>query len=97
MYRSGIVAAVAGAFVLEALFLLLNIAGVPATLRDAVQGVIIIAAVAYSGVAFRARRRAAPPNAPAPGADSHAPAGGPATTSPSPVLAADGGTATRGE
>ncbi|WP_082561616.1 ABC transporter permease [Microbacterium sp. Root61] len=54
--RGWVVAAVAGAFVLEALFLLLNIAGVPSTLRDTVQGVIIIAAVAYSGVAFRARR-----------------------------------------
>jgi len=95
--RGWIVAAVAGAFVLEALFLLLNIAGVPASLRDAVQGVIIIAAVAYSGVAFRGRRRAAPPIAPAPAADSDAPAGGSATTSTSPVLAADGGTATRGE
>ena len=64
--RGWIVAAVAGAFVLEALFLLLNIAGVPSTLRDAVQGVIIIAAVAYSGVAFRARRRSArtPPASP---------------------------------
>jgi len=54
--RGWVVAAVAGAFVLEALFLLLNIAGVPSTMRDTVQGVIIIAAVAYSGVAFRARR-----------------------------------------
>ncbi len=57
--RGWVVAAVAGAFVLEALFLLLNIAGVPSTMRDAVQGVIIIAAVAYSGVAFRSRRRPA--------------------------------------
>ncbi|WP_336501940.1 ABC transporter permease [Microbacterium paraoxydans] len=58
--RGWIVGAVAGAFALEALFLLLNIAGVPSTLRDAVQGVIIIAAVAYAGVAFRARRRRGP-------------------------------------
>lgn len=56
--RGWIVSAVAGAFVLEALFLLLNIAGVPSTLRDAVQGVIIIAAVAYSAVTLRSRRRA---------------------------------------
>ncbi|MGM1016899.1 MAG: ABC transporter permease [Actinomycetota bacterium] len=58
--RGWIVAAAAGAFVLEALFMLLNIAGVPSTLRDAVQGVIIIAAVAYSAVAFRARRKRGP-------------------------------------
>ena len=58
--RGWIVGAVAGAFAPEALFLLLNIAGVPSTLRDAVQGVIIIAAVAYAGVAFRARRRRGP-------------------------------------
>lgn len=55
--RGWIVAAAAGAFALEALFMLLNIAGVPSTLRDAVQGIIIIAAVAYSAVAFRGRRR----------------------------------------
>lgn len=61
--RGWIVAAAAGAFALEALFMLLNIAGVPSTLRDAVQGVIIIAAVAYSAVAFRARRRRPPQNA----------------------------------
>lgn len=60
--RGWIVGAVAGAFALEALFLLLNIAGVPSTLRDAVQGVIIIAAVAYAGVAFRARRRRGAPS-----------------------------------
>ena len=58
--RGWIVAAAAGAFALEALFMLLNIAGVPSTLRDAVQGIIIIAAVAYSAVAFRARRKRGP-------------------------------------
>ncbi|MBN6192529.1 ABC transporter permease [Microbacterium sp. NPDC059771] len=67
--RGWIVGAVAGAFTLEALFMLLNIAGVPSTLRDAVQGVIIIAAVAYSAVAFRARRARGPqPAAPEPAA-----------------------------
>jgi ribose transport system permease protein len=55
--RGWVVAAAAGAFALEALFTLLNFAGVPSTLRDAIQGVIIIAAVAYSAVSFRARRR----------------------------------------
>lgn len=62
--RGWIVGAVAGAFALEALFMLLNIAGVPSTLRDAVQGVIIIAAVAYSAVAFRARRKRDPQPSP---------------------------------
>lgn len=94
--RGWIVAAVAGAVVLELLFLLLNIAGVPSSLRDAVQGVIIIAAVAYSAVAFRSRRRAAPPSAsPAPGKEPDAPA--PAHTSASPALAAEGPTNTRGD
>lgn len=95
--RGWIVAAVAGAFVLEALFLLLNIAGVPATLRDAVQGVIIIAAVAYSGVAFRVRRRPPAPASPDQGKEHDAPAGASARLSAPPALAADGGTASRGD
>ncbi len=52
--RGWVVAAAAGAFALEALFTLLNFAGVPSTCRDAVQGVIIILAVAYSATTFRA-------------------------------------------
>ncbi|MCR2799791.1 ABC transporter permease [Microbacterium sp. zg-Y818] len=95
--RGWIVSAVAGAFVLEALFLLMNFAEIPTSLRDSVQGVIIIAAVAYSGVAFRARRRATPPATPAPEADSETPPGGSDATPAPSVLAADGGTATRGE
>jgi ribose transport system permease protein len=59
--RGWVVAAVAGAFTLEALFTLLNFADVPSTWRDTIQGVIIIAAVAYSAVAFRARRKARAP------------------------------------
>ncbi|MCD5348285.1 ABC transporter permease [Agromyces sp. H3Y2-19a] len=55
--RGWVVAAAAGAFALEALFTLLNFAGVPSTYRDAVQGAIIIIAVAYSATTFRARRR----------------------------------------
>ncbi|MCR2791959.1 ABC transporter permease [Microbacterium sp. zg.Y625] len=94
--RGWVVAAVAGAFVLEALFLLMNIAEVPATLRDAVQGVIIIAAVAYSGFAFQARRRPAPPTSPVPRPDDAVPPGAAEDATASPVLAADGGT-TRGE
>lgn len=61
--RGWVVAAVAGAFALEALFTLLNFAGVPSTWRDAIQGVIIIAAVAYSATSFRSSRRARPTQA----------------------------------
>ena len=55
--RGWVVAAVAGALALESLFTLLNFAGVPSTLRDAIQGGIIIIAVAYSATTFRARRK----------------------------------------
>jgi ribose transport system permease protein len=48
------VAAMAGALALEALFTLLNLLGLPKPLRDAVQGLIIIGAVAYA--AYRLRR-----------------------------------------
>lgn len=96
--RGWIVAAVAGAFVLESLFLLLNIAGVPSTLRDAVQGVIIIAAVAYSGVAFRSRRRGAAPTAsPDQGKEPDAPESTAVQPSASPALAAEGVAETRGD
>jgi ribose transport system permease protein len=44
-----------GAFTLEALFALLNLLGLPKPYRDAVQGLIIIGAVAY--VSLRTRRR----------------------------------------
>lgn len=63
--RGWVVAAAAGAFALEALFTLLNFAGVPSTYRDAVQGAIIILAVAYSATTFRARRRGRALEAPA--------------------------------
>ena len=96
--RGWIVAAVAGAFVLEALFLVLNISGVPSSLRDAVQGVIIIAAVAYSGVVFRARRRATPtPASPDPGKEPDAPERVAARTSAPPALTAEGVAETRGD
>lgn len=58
--RGWVGGAVAGAFALEALFMLLNFTPVPSTYRDAIQGVIIIAAVAYAAVTFRTRRRASP-------------------------------------
>jgi len=97
--RGWIVAAVAGAFVLEALFLLLNIAGVPSTMRDAVQGVIIIAAVAYSGIAFRSRRRGAAPHAsPDQGKEPDAsPDGAEGQSSAPPALVSEGIPETRGD
>jgi ribose transport system permease protein len=52
--RGSMVAAIAGALALEALFTLLNLLGLPKPLRDAVQGLIIIGAVAYA--AYRLRR-----------------------------------------
>ena len=52
--RGSMVAAMAGALTLEALFTLLNLLGLPKPLRDAVQGAIIIGAVTYA--AFRLRR-----------------------------------------
>jgi ribose transport system permease protein len=52
--RGSMVAAMAGALALEALFTLLNLLGLPKSLRDAVQGLIIIGAVAYA--AYRLRR-----------------------------------------
>ncbi len=52
--RGSVPAAIAGALALEALFTLLNLLGLPKPLRDAVQGLIIIGAVAYA--AFSARR-----------------------------------------
>lgn len=52
--RGSVPAAIAGALALEALFTLLNLLGLPKPLRDAVQGFIIIGAVAYA--AFSARR-----------------------------------------
>lgn len=48
--------AIAGAVALEALFTLLNLLGLPKPLRDAVQGIIIIAAVAYAAIGTRTRK-----------------------------------------
>ncbi|MEU6646355.1 ABC transporter permease [Saccharomonospora sp. NPDC046836] len=48
--RGSVVAAMAGALTLEALFSLLNLLGIAGGLESAVQGVIIIAAVAYAAV-----------------------------------------------
>lgn len=89
--RGWVVAAVAGAFALESLFTLLNFASVPSTYRDAVQGAIIILAVAYSAATFRGRRGtrsvlASPIAEPAPSTvDAPAPTQGDGT--PAPPLA----------
>ena len=53
--RGSMMAAIGGALALEALFTLLNLLGLPKPLRDAVQGLIIIGAVAYA--AYTGRRR----------------------------------------
>ncbi|HET6561434.1 MAG TPA: ABC transporter permease [Marmoricola sp.] len=55
--RGWVLSAAAGAFALELLFTLLNFRGVESTWRDTVQGVIIIAAVAFAGRAWQAGRR----------------------------------------
>lgn len=52
--RGSMGAAIAGALALEALFTLLNLWGLPKPLRDAIQGLIIIGAVAWG--AYRSRR-----------------------------------------
>ncbi|MFD0201057.1 MULTISPECIES: ABC transporter permease [Saccharothrix] len=63
--KGSVVAAAAGALTLEALFSLLNLLGVAGALESAVQGVIIIAAVAYAALGVNQklgfRRRAGTP------------------------------------
>jgi ribose transport system permease protein len=54
--RGSVVAAIAGALTLEALFTLLNLLGVSGAWEDAVEGLIIIAAVAFAAVRLRADR-----------------------------------------
>jgi ribose transport system permease protein len=48
--------AIFGAFTLEALFNLLNLLGLPKPYKDAVQGIIIIGAVAYAAISTRRKR-----------------------------------------
>ena len=55
--RGWVLSAAAGAFALELLFLLLSSLGIPSTWRDTVQGLIIIAAVALAGRAWRGALR----------------------------------------
>jgi ribose transport system permease protein len=54
--RGSVVAAIAGALTLEALFTLLNLLGVAGALEDAVEGLIIIAAVAFAAYRLRSDR-----------------------------------------
>jgi len=54
--RGSVVAAMAGALTLEALFTLLNLQGVSGALEDTVQGLIIIAAVAFAAYRLRGAR-----------------------------------------
>jgi ribose transport system permease protein len=53
--RGSVPTAITGALALEALFTLLNLLGLPKPLRDAIQGLIIIGAVAYAALAGRRR------------------------------------------
>jgi ribose transport system permease protein len=66
--RGTVVAAVAGALALEALFTLFNQLGLPSTLRPTAQGIIIIAAVAYAArqVSRPRSRQVQPPSRPVP-------------------------------
>lgn len=48
--RGSVVATAIGALTLEALFMLLNLLGLPQPLRESVQGLIIIGAVVYAGL-----------------------------------------------
>jgi ribose transport system permease protein len=54
--RGTVLAAMAGALTLEALFTLLNLQGVSGALEDTVQGIIIIAAVAFASFRMRGTR-----------------------------------------
>ena len=55
--RGWVLSAAAGAIALDLLFTLLNFREVPSTWRNTVQGVIIIAAVALAGRAWRSGNR----------------------------------------
>jgi ribose transport system permease protein len=54
--RGSVVAAMAGALTLEALFTWMNLQGISGALEDTVQGVIIIAAVAFAAYRLRGAR-----------------------------------------
>jgi ribose transport system permease protein len=54
--RGSVPTAIAGALTLQALFVLLNVLGQPQPIRDTVQGVIVIGAVAYASYRLRRSR-----------------------------------------
>jgi ribose transport system permease protein len=54
--RGTVLAAMAGALTLEALFTLLNLRGVSGALEDTVQGIIIIVAVSFASYRMRGTR-----------------------------------------
>lgn len=62
--RGWVVAAMAGAFSLEAAFTLLNLLGISGPLESAVQGVIVILAVGLGAVRIARRRSGAPASRP---------------------------------
>ncbi len=51
--RGTVAAAIAGGLTMQALFALLNVLGYPPELRDTVEGVIVIGAVAYGSYQLR--------------------------------------------
>jgi ribose transport system permease protein len=53
--RGSVYDAAFGALTLEAIVSLLNLLGLPKPYRDAVQGLIIISAVAYAGLRMKKR------------------------------------------
>ncbi len=54
--RGSVATAIAGALTLQALFVLLNVLGQPQPIRDTVQGLIVIGAVAYASYRLRRSR-----------------------------------------
>ncbi|MHC1784230.1 MAG: ABC transporter permease [Anaerolineaceae bacterium] len=54
--KGSVPGAIFGAFTMEAIFNLLNLLGLPKPYKDAVQGLIIIAAVAYVAISSRRKR-----------------------------------------
>jgi ribose transport system permease protein len=90
--RGSVVAAAAGALTLQALFSLMNLLGVSGALESTVQGLIIIAAVAYASASARLagrfrrdRRHPGPPGTDAPEAAPTTPTA--STAAPTPAAA----------
>lgn len=82
--RGWVLSAVAGAFAVELLLTLLTFLGVTSTWRPTIQGVIIIAAVAFAARAWRARKRPDRPTDATQEADISDSPEGPELDAPSP-------------